>query len=199
MIWFLLALGAALGGAGMRLTNQHFKVSGFHLAVMVKAVLAVALLPYVLMVSWPSDPVFYWAIIATVPIILYTDRAVLNLCSEYGGGPVSRLEPMDNIAVFLVWTALNPWLMHYYLDQPLRFALICLSIFGSVIFAFKMRESRVSLDVLKALLPVIACSAAVSILNKTAMDVSIHENGPVIYIFFQGVFDGRGRFYLYGF
>lgn len=190
MTWLLFALLAAFGAAGMRLVNQHYAVSGFHLAILVKIVLALVTVPFALFLGWPQSPVFYLAVCATIPLIIFGDQMVFNLCARYGSGPVSRVEPLDNVIIFILWSILNFSLLISYIQEPVRFGLIALSIMGSVLFAYNMRESRVSLKVLKSVFPLVVAMALVNILNKLAMDASVGENGVLIYIFLQSALVG---------
>lgn len=194
MIWFTLAIGAALGTAGMRLVNQHYHLNGLHLAVLVKLCLAIATAPFALLLEWPDNPVYYAAILCTVPIALFSDSRTFDLCSTYGGGPVSRIGPLDNILIFVVWTGLNISLLHEYIEQPLRFALIGIAVIGSVGFALKMRESRLSWAVFKACLPVIVATSSIVLLNKTAMDSALTGSGAILYIFLQASLMAIGGF-----
>ena len=187
MSWVILAVFMALCNASMRIVNQHYKVSGFHLAILTKTSLCILTLPLAVVGPWPSNIEFYWFVLATVPLMIYADRMMFDLCSEYGGGPVSRIEPLGVVITFVIWILLNITLLESYAAQPLRSVIIILSLCGSVFFAMQMRSDPVSLNVLKLSLPMIGIYAFGDYLNKSAMDLSIDENGVVIYIFLQSL------------
>ena len=189
-MWFFLAGMMAICAAGMRLINQHYRVSAFHLTVMNKLVQGIVLMPVAMIVPWPDDPIFYGAVLVTVPLVVYGDTALFRLCGIYGGGPVSRLEPLANILLFIAWTIISPVLLVHYLDDPIRLFFISLAIFGSVFCAIQMRKGEVSFEVFCAMMPLIIVTAIIDFLSKTAMDASSGGNGTVVYMFMQSFLIG---------
>ena len=185
MSWFFLALCMAIGTAGVRLTNQHFRMRGIHLVVFMRIIMLALLVPFIGFISWPGDPLFYLATAATIPLVLFLDQRVFNLCAQIGSGPVSRIEPIENIFVFVVWTFLNISLLASSIDEPVRLISIFLAISGSVFCAFLMSKSHISARILKLMLPVILTEAIIIMLNKTAMDHARADMDVLIYIFIQ--------------
>ena len=186
-IWILLALFSSFGTAALLLCNQFFKQDGFLLVVTNKFFLALLSLPLVLMFGWPDEPLFYICVLGTVPCSMIADRVFLTLASEYGGGPVSRLSPFAQVLIFGGWFAVHPVLLLGYLETPLLFAGIVFAISGAIFCASLTRHDHVSRTLIKRMIPFWIAVVVVTMLNKTAMDVSDFHSGVWAYIFVQGV------------
>ena len=186
-IWILLALFSSFGTAALLLCNQFFKQDGFLLVVTNKFFLMLFAFRFVLMIGWPSDTLFYVCVVATVPCSMIADRTFLTLASEYGGGPVSRLSPFAQVLIFGGWFAVHPVLLLGYLQTPLLFAGIILAVSGAVFCASLTRHDPVSKTLIRRMIPFWIAVAVVTMLNKTAMDVSDFHSGVWAYVFVQAL------------
>lgn len=187
MSWAFLSLIATICIAAVKLTNQYMQVNGLDLAVVNKAMLAVFSLPFVLIYGLPDTPLFYLFVFLTIPICLYMDAKVFDIAAKYGGGVLTRVEPLYVPLVFIVWLVLSPGLFVEYLQRPLLLFAIISSIAGCVVFSMKMKKCAVSHAALTEMLPILFMMAAVAILNKLAMDYSPLHRGVFAYIFLQSL------------
>lgn len=187
MTWFFLAIAMAIGTAGIRVVNQTYRINGLYLVVFSRFILLMATLPLALAWPWPESPYFYLSTLATVPLVFYLDQRVFNLCAEFGGGPVSRLEPMNHVLTFLIWGLAQMMIVGFSFDAPIRTAIIFASIAGCCLFAFEMRRGEISAQVLKSMVPVIFVMTVTVIFSKLAMDFTDRPGDVAIYIFLQSV------------
>ena len=187
MSWVLLSIVATFALALFQLVNQYAKVDGFDLAVVAKSLVGVVFLPVILIVGLPDEPLFYLFALLSAPLGLYCDRMFFNLAAEYGGGPVSRVVPLNIILIFIIWLVLHPELAVAYFGKPLVLSGIVLSLGSAVYFSMRMRKCALSMEVFKKCIPLIVGFALLTIINKEAMDHSSFHQGVHGYIFFQGL------------
>ena len=187
MIWIPLSLLMAVFIAGMRLTNQHYRVDGFQLLIYSRIIMILPTLPVLFFVDWPVHYLFYLSILATVPIVLALDKKVFNLCAQYGGGPVSRLEPLNHVITFLVWFAVQ--LLWFGALEEGLFKLSCIffCIGACVFFAFEMRKGKISAEIFREMAPVILALSVTAMLNKLAMDYTTDPYQVALYVFLQSL------------
>lgn len=186
-LWVGLAVFAAIGSAGIGLVNQYFRHDGLTMAVLNKFFQALFVLPVVLTIKWPDNPLFYVFVFFTAILALYTDTRIFNIAARYGGGMVSRVSPLFVPLVFLIWLIIKPDLFFFYLSQPFVFAVTGLSVAGCAFFATILSRCEISRRALREIAPVLVLMAAVTLFNKLSMDSSGLHAGVYCYIFVQGV------------
>ena len=187
MDWVLLSCIAMIFSAMMALINQYTKVSGFRLAIWFKVILCLPVLPIVLFVGLPTDPIFYICVICTAPLGIIGDKYSFNVAAKYGGGVVSRLLPLHVLLIFGFWLIVNPSLFSSYFENIWVGAGIVLSLIGIAFFSNKMRKCEISYQAFKEIAPAIIAYAITPVIGKIAFDHSDLHQGVYAYIFLQAV------------
>lgn len=184
--WAFLALISAVMHAAAYVVNEHFKLPGQQLVFWNKLVLGFMALPVmVFKTGLPGDPVFYMAVFATVPLVVFADGRAWEVSAKQGGGVLSRTMPMMLVFTFFMWMVVRPETVSEYLNAPLNSLGIVATLGGVAFFASRLRHCVISAAALKLLLPAMFCYAVTQILNKTAMDASDLSEGVFAYICIQ--------------
>ena len=186
--WIVFALITAFAQAAVPLINEYFKVRSIHLLFWMRVMTSIALLPVVLFVPWPDNPLFYVFTLASALIFAYADIIYVGLAATIGAGVVSRIEPLSVGLTFLLWLVVAPMMISDYLDQPLRGGGIIFAFVGSLYFALRLQNCTLSREALRRLLPMIILVAFGVVSAKMAMDSSPTFSGVIYYALIQSVF-----------
>lgn len=184
--WVVFAFGFSFLAAGLKLTNEYFKVNGHALVFWRGLLPAICMIPVAIIAPWPTDPLFYLATIATVPVVTFTDSLHFESHRKFGAGVSSRLAPLGIITVFIIWIIANPEQIYSYINNALYGSGIILSLLLIMFFASRLRHCEISKSAFIFLLPVILFSGIATMLNKVAMDNSDLHQGVWFYILIQG-------------
>ncbi len=186
--WIFAGIGVAIINATTLLINQYFKVPGSLLAFWSRLCTIALITPFMFMVEWPSEPMFYVAVIGTAFGACYGDIRAYNVMAHYGGGAVSRLLPLIMFMVFPLWFLFDLELLAKYIDQPLKSLGIIASLIACGYFTYNLKKCPVSEGALKMLLPALICYALNSLFGKYAMQFGDYEGAVLCYIFIQSIF-----------
>jgi hypothetical protein len=187
MLWIPFALLASFSRAGARVANEYIRMPGLQLAVGNKVMVALYSLPFVLFVHWPTDPLFYLFLVIQAPLTIYQDKMNFDLTAEYGGGIVSRNEPLSVAVLFIVWLIISPSLLAKSLADPLRFAATIAALAFTIWCAMRMRRCAVSHAALKKMIPLVFASTGVSLLGKACADHAAGDSAVFVYAFVQAL------------
>jgi hypothetical protein len=144
------------------------------------------MLPIAFIYPWPTNPVFYYAVAATVPIVTFTDSIQFQANRKFRAGVVSRLLPISIFIIFVGWLLLEPSQIYDYIDNPTIGTVIIISLCAIVFFASRLRHCEVSKTAFLYILPVILFNGVVTMLNKISMDHAALHQGVLFYILLQG-------------
>ncbi len=186
--WPFFSLVAALFSAAMLLVNQYLKQPGHILVFWMRVVIVLVMTPFMTQVALPTDPVFYGIVLLTVFFGTGADIRSFNVSAQYGGGVVSRVQPLIVWVSFFLWFFFDPEIFWRYLAHPFNTAGIVLALLGCVWFASRLNKCRISRDALIQMLPALFGYALTTVLNKYAMN-----HGPLTgvvfgYMYIQSVF-----------
>lgn len=185
--WALFALVAAMFSAVFFLINQYLKMPG-HLLVFWMRVLAVlCLTPLVATLTMPVDPRFYIGVALTVVFSMIGDIRTFNASARFGGGVVSRVQPMVVWGAFFLWFLFDPHLLSTYAARPLNSLGILAALGGCVFFAMRLNRCAVTREALRMMLPALAAYACVTVLNKYALGHGNMQGAVYGYMYVQSV------------
>ena len=187
MLWIALSFLASFSRAASRLSNQYFKLPGLHLVLWIKLFITFLLLPVVLFISWPTEPLFYVFLLLQAPLVVFQDKKTFDLTATHGGGVVTRIEPLSAVLLFIVWLLITPSLLQENLESPIRFLFIAVTIALMAFFTMRMRKCEINVTVLKEMLPIILTTTCVSVLGKLSIDHAEFDSGVFVYVFVQSV------------
>lgn len=172
--WAVFAVISAGFTAVFYLVNQYLRQPGYLLVFWMRVLATIAMAPVVGLFALPTDPHFYGAVALTVLFSTYGDIRTFDVSAKYGGGVVSRLQPLIVWGSFAVWFAFDPSLFSFYLHQPLRTLGICAALGGCVYFAMRMNKSPLNREAFAEMLPALGAYVMTTVLNKYAL-----MHGPV--------------------
>ena len=185
--WAVFAVVAAAFSAVFYLVNQYLRQPGYLIVFWMRVIAVVALAPVIGMFAMPTDPRFYIGVALTVFFSTYGDIRTFDVSAKYGGGVVSRLQPLIVWGSFAIWFAFDPSLMDFYFSQPLRTLGICAALGGCVYFAMRMNRSPMNREAFKEMLPALGAYVMTTVLNKYAL-MHGSMNGAVFgYMFVQSL------------
>lgn len=185
--WAVFALVSAAFSAVFYLINQYLRQPGYLLVFWMRVIAVVALTPVMGMFAWPTDPYFYITVAFTVLFSTYGDIRTFDVSARYGGGVVSRLQPMIVWGAFAVWFAFDPALIMFYLHQPLRSLGICVALAGCVYFAMRMNRSPLNREAFTEMLPALGAYVMTTVLNKYALMHAPLNSAVYGYMFVQSL------------
>ena len=144
MTWALFSFLASFSRATARISNQYFQLPGLSLVLWIKILLTLCLLPIVIFIPWPTNPLFYVFLIIQAPFVVYQDKKTFDLTAKHGGGAVTRIEPLSVVLLFFLWLIISPSVLQENLANPIRFTAIGLVISMIVYFSIRMRKCAIN-------------------------------------------------------
>ena len=185
--WVIFSLISALILVISYVTNQYMRLPG-HLLVFWSRVLTVlALTPLMLHMAWPRDPLFYIAVLLTIPTGVFADIRTLNVSASYGGGVVSRTMPLVILLSFFAWFFFDPALLGKYAAQPVHSLLILLALTGCVYFSSRLNKCSISRAAAVEMLPALLGYTASTVFNKLAMSHGAVTSAVFCYMYLQSI------------
>ena len=170
--WWHYGLFTSFMAAGFLLANQHYKLNAGTLMLWRGFGVALAFLPFMLLSQQPTDPTFYYAVIAQGLIVSIVDRITITSASRFGAGITSRLLPIGVWVTFVIWLVMKPAYFYSLTHDMTKLAAVTGAIVVAVVAMFFMRRDTVSKEALMFLLPNIFLFGVIDVLNKTAIDAS---------------------------
>lgn len=183
--WIIFAIISALAGAGISLSSEYFNVRSLHFSFWMRFFAMLAILPFVLFIDWPEDPLYYVFVLITACIFAYFDLIYFGMAARSGAGVITRIDPFIVMVTFVLWCVFSPVTVAEYIHQPVRAAGIVASLAGSVYFGLRLRKCEVSTEVLRRMALPILLGALGIILAKMAMQRSGYHAGVLCYGFLQ--------------
>ncbi|MBO5997797.1 MAG: hypothetical protein J6P93_04660 [Alphaproteobacteria bacterium] len=174
-MWIVFALMASVASAFYYLFAQSVKINANVFLVYRGWFIVIFLLPFLCLYPavFPID--FYVISLLQGGIIAYTDYLTFTINKNYGSETVSSIIPCSVIIAFFMWFLIEPAIITYYTETPVKSILILLSLCGAVYALLKYRQTTLTRKAFFLLLPVLFLSAGNSVLNKTIMSYS-NEN-----------------------
>ena len=193
-IWWIAALLGSVFSALYYTINQFYKVPAITLMFWRGLIPTLILTPAVLYMEWPESPYFYLFSVSAGILALFLDTGRLHGSAKYGGGITTRMRPLSLFMVFAIWLVIDADNRNELLSEPLKFTaittILCIAS-GSLLL---LKKSPVSKEALLYFLPIAMLAAAVSVLNKGAMDSSTLLAGILCYSFIQSLIITLGAF-----
>jgi hypothetical protein len=185
--WAVFAVLSAFFGAGFFLVNQYMRQPGHVLVFWMRVLVVLFLSPFMPQILLPADPVFYVTVFLTVLAGTFADIRSFNVSAQYGGGVVSRVQPVTVIGSFFIWFFFNPALLSEYAAHPRNTAGILLALAGCVFFAMRLNRCEVTRGALRAMLPALLGYTCSTVLNKFAMGRGQLEGVVFGYMYVQSL------------
>jgi hypothetical protein len=168
--------------------NQYYKVPGHYLILWQRLFIFLCLFPFAFIIDWPVDPLFYAIIAFTAITATLGDIRFFNVTAKYGGGVVSRIQPLSVWVSFILWFAIEPQQLFNAFDQPFRMGGIILSLAGCVYFASHLRHCKISKDAFVKLSPTVIGYGLNMVLAKYVFGMAALNSGVFAYMFVQTIF-----------
>lgn len=172
--WVAFAVLSAVFSAALYLVNQYMRVPAYLLVFWMRVCIVLSLTPAMTMFPWPQSPKFYAGVALTVLFSTYGDIRTFDIAARYGGGVVSRLQPLVVWGSFFIWFLFDPAQVSRYAAHPLNSLGIVAALAGCVYFAMRMNRSAINRTAFLEMLPALGCYVATTVLNKYSL-----MQGPV--------------------
>lgn len=183
--WAVFAAIAAVFSAAIYLVNQYMRQPGYLLVFWMRVLVVAVMTPVMVYIPWPDDPTFYIATLATVFFASYGDIKTFNVAAVYGGGVVSRLQPLIVWASFVAWFFFDPALLFSYLAHPINTLGILASLGGCVYFAMRLNRCAVTRAAFFEILPALGAYTVTTVLGKYAMTHGAPTSAVYGYMYVQ--------------
>ena len=130
-MWALFALLATCGAAAMPLLAQHFKPDSVSMLFWLRAFSFAIMLPIVLSIGAPLDPLFYIGTAGVAIWMSVNDVVYFNAVKKHGAGVIARILPGTALVTFFLWFLFDPALIDKYLAHPMHsMVILALMAFG---------------------------------------------------------------------
>jgi hypothetical protein len=185
--WAVFSLVAAVFSGGFYLVNQYLRQPGHLLVFWMRVLVVLCLSPLMARLDLPDDPRFYLAVLVTVFVGTFSDIRTFNACNIYGGGVVSRVQPLTVWGSFLLWFLFDPAALGDYAAHPWNTFGILLALAGCVYFAMRLNKCKITRAGFVYMLPALLGYTLTTVLNKYAMDHGPLEGAVYGYMYVQSV------------
>jgi hypothetical protein len=126
-LWAIPALIYSPLVACVILANQEFQISGRLMAIWRHFGVAVLVTPAVFFITWPKEPIFYFAVISTCGFVAHSDRKLYEATAKYGAGIISRILPLGIWVSFVLWAVISPEWRSNFMAYPVFRKLVIFS------------------------------------------------------------------------
>jgi len=186
-LWAVFGIVAAGLSSAQMLLQERFKTAPLPMAFWSKAACALVMLPFVVAVGLPANPVYYALLVAQSLLWVVSDVIFYRGINDVGAGVVARILPMATFASFFLWFAVDWPLASAYAAQPLHSAMIA-GVFGlSAYFAWHLKECPVTRKALRVIWFVLFANVAGSLSTKIITRYAGIEQGISAYIFCEAL------------
>jgi hypothetical protein len=187
-LWIPLGLMATLISTALPLIQEKRKADGFAVAVWMKIVAAIATLPILIWVGFPSNPYFFLMAFLSACLWAISDVIYFKSAPIVGAGIITRLIPTSVLLTFVLWFFFEPSLLIQYLSKPLWAAVMAAAIIGASLSAFFLKKCTLSWQGFRMIWFVIFAACAGTILDKLTLNMSNRTSLPFVFIFTQACF-----------
>ncbi|MEJ2229353.1 MAG: hypothetical protein P8Y67_14275 [Alphaproteobacteria bacterium] len=184
MLWIPYALAASFTITAFGQANAHFKLPGPLLNIYRGATPVLMMLPFAPLIDFPTAWQFYALTAVNGFIVSFSDARIFDATAKFGNGQVQRLLPLVLILVFFVWLPLDMDHTAKLLAHPLLTAGIIAALIIAWVSLFFMTRTRITLDALYYVLPVIFATALIDPVNKLTTRYSHGLSGAASYTLF---------------
>jgi hypothetical protein len=186
-MWWVMALVSSVFAATFFTSNQYFKMPSVTLVFWRGLIPFLAITPVLFFIDWVENPYFYVIVGLSGFVALFSDAWKVRGSARYGGGITTRMEPFDIWLVFIAWLAMDSVHRMELFQQPIKFTGIMVVFAVATIAVNILKKCDISKEAIVYFIPAILAGAALSLVNKTAMDMSALASGVFIYSWIQGL------------
>jgi hypothetical protein len=172
MLWALYGLLHSLLRAAFAETNRAYKIDGRQLAFGQALAGLLFLVPFIPLMTWPSDPHFYRAAVGVALIFSLGNLLHLNLSAQKAGRVSSIYMPLEALAATLIWIAVTPALIYEHQNNMLMTISVVVAFFLSTIGLVKIRPQDINLRAFLLVAPLGLTYAVAGTVTKTVMSSS---------------------------
>lgn len=184
-LWAVFALLCAASSALVLIIPERVKCDGFALAFWNKVAALVFMIPLVIWQGLPDQWEFYALVAAQAMLWVVSDVIFFRALPVVGAGVVSRLLPGTVIVTFVAWFAFDPALLGEYAATPLRSALVCAALLGSVYFAMRLKRDPVTWQAVRMMWFVLFAAIIGPLMYKMVTKYVSIEQGPFAFVLFE--------------
>lgn len=183
----LIAFLGSFADAGYRTINQHYKIDPSVLSIYRGLGLALVMMPFLLFVPHPTNPIFYLLVIANGMFASVSSRKNMEIVNEYGANIASKFLTIPPVLVALLWWIIRPATFATFVnDDPFKAggALFCLV--GMLFTIFALGRNKYTKEALTKSVPIFFCYVAQTFLCFFAMKEASALQGMFYYVCLQG-------------
>lgn len=169
-MWFIFALITSLSNACYFICNQKSRLPTDIFMVYRGLLIALAVTPLMLICPHVFPWQFYAIAFLQALAISFYDSKMFVAFHRFGAQNVNSIQPLTVAITFCGWLLIRPQTIQLYLATPLRSLLIICALGGIIFAVMKYRQSRIGLDSLKFVLPLLFVSALIDTSNKIIME-----------------------------
>lgn len=184
-IWAIFALLCAASSALVLLIPERVKCDGFALAFWNKAAAFVFMIPAVIYAGLPGQWQFYALVGTQAMLWVVSDVIFFRAIPVVGAGVVSRILPVSVILTFCFWFLFDHALFLDYLAAPVRSALVCVALCGTVYFAMRLKKDPVSWAAVRMIWFVLFAAVVGPLMYKLVTKYTNIEQGPFAFVMFE--------------
>ena len=164
--WAVQAIiGGFLLGLYFRL-NQNIRLNGIIFMTFRGFILVAATLPFIPFFTPVPHWQFYVFCILNGAGIAFIDYFSFKAIRFWGAEVVTAMQPLNVGITFVLWLAIKPRLIVFYIQQPIKFGLIVLCLAGVSFALIKYNQIKVSRKALKYMIPVLIAGSVNEVVNK---------------------------------
>jgi len=186
-LWALFGILAAALSSAQMLLQERLKAAPLPMAFWSKAACALVMIPFVVAVGLPHNPLYYMLLIAQSLLWVISDVIFYRGINEVGAGIIARILPLATLVGFFLWFAIDWPLANSYIAQPLHSAMIAIVMGLTAFFAWHLKSCPVTKKALRAVWFVLFASIVGSLSTKIITQYADIQQGISAYIFCEAL------------
>lgn len=191
-MWVFYTLLNSLFAAVYFLLNQKMELKASLFMVYRGWSVFFLLLPFMMFFTPVRHWEFYALCVLQGAFIAFVDGRFFTALRRWGAEVCTSLQPFTVGITFVLWIILVPSTLLVYLQEPVKFALILLSLAGVIVSIVLFNRSSISTQALKFLLTTLLVGAVCEIVNKKVMGFGAGDliSASYFYVLITGLVAG---------
>lgn len=166
MYWAIFGIFHSIFRAAYAEVNRIFEVDNWQMSFMQSVVAVILLIPFIPLMSFPSDLNFYLAAVLVAMIISVGVVVQLNMTSIQKGRTSSVSIPIEAVSAFIMWIVITPYAYENYIENPMITACVVGSFAIATAALFYVRNTDLSWESLLVVAPVGITFAVAAVVTK---------------------------------
>ena len=198
VLGLFLALIASFAGTSSSIITQKFKVDPPVLAIYRGLGVALVLMPFLIFIPYPTNPMFYILVTANGLIASISFRLISTIIEEHGAEITSKFLTVPPVLIAVAWWVINPiQFTEFVNNDPFKAGASIFCLAGMIFTIFALGHNKYTHKALIAAIPLFVCYTVQAFLTFFAIKTVSITQGMFYYVCIQGLIVGTVNYFVH--